>query len=216
MSSIACGGAAEYVILQEKNVALKVSPARLLEQLGHPLSDMVLTLKVIFPSASRTACRTRRRPACRWSARLSISLWLRQPRSRKAKQCSSSEGAVVAVRFPAFHLTANERLRFCVFLLARVHLLLPGSVAVQLAKHYKCDVTATCSQRNVEFVRALGADHSVDYAHENWWETLKGGNFDIIYDTVGGQGVWDHAQQVLKKDGIFVTIATESEEKVPA
>lgn len=63
-------------------------------------------------------------------------------------------------------------------------------------------------------MRALGADHTVDYTKENWWETLKGANFDVVYDTVGGQGVWAHAQQVLKKDGIFVTILPETEESV--
>lgn len=45
-----------------------------------------------------------------------------------------------------------------------------GSNAIQLAKHYKCDVTVTCSERNLEFVRAMGADHTIDYAKENWWE----------------------------------------------
>jgi NADPH:quinone reductase-like Zn-dependent oxidoreductase len=45
-------------------------------------------------------------------------------------------------------------------------------------------------------------------------QVLKGGNFDIIYDTVGGAGVWDHAAHVLKKDGVFVTIAAESKEVV--
>jgi NADPH:quinone reductase-like Zn-dependent oxidoreductase len=45
-------------------------------------------------------------------------------------------------------------------------------------------------------------------------QVLKGSNFDIIYDTVGGAGVWDHAAHVLKKDGVFVTIAAESKEVV--
>lgn len=77
-------------------------------------------------------------------------------------------------------------------------------------------MTATCSERNVEFVRGLGADHIVDYTKEDWSESLKGPTFDIVYDTVGGPGVWDNAQKVLKKDGYFVTIAAEAEETVTA
>jgi len=45
-------------------------------------------------------------------------------------------------------------------------------------------------------------------------QVLKEENVDIVYDTMGGPGVWDHALQVLKKDGTFVTIAGDGGEAV--
>jgi len=37
-------------------------------------------------------------------------------------------------------------------------------------------------------------------------DVLKGKEFDIVYDTIGGHEHWEVAQASLKKDGIFVTL----------
>lgn len=58
-----------------------------------------------------------------------------------------------------------------------------GTFAVQIAKHRGAEVTAVCSTRNVELVRALGADHVIDYIHQD--ATAMGRRYDVILDLAG-------------------------------
>ena len=44
-----------------------------------------------------------------------------------------------------------------------------------------------------------------------WEEVLKGENFDVIYDCVGGINSWNNAPKVLKKNGNYVTIVGDVE-----
>ena len=60
-----------------------------------------------------------------------------------------------------------------------------GTYAVQIAKSFGAEVTGVCSTRNIELVRALGADHVVDYKQEDF--TTAGKRYDLIIDNVGNQ-----------------------------
>ncbi len=62
-----------------------------------------------------------------------------------------------------------------------------GTFAVQLAKSYGAQVTAVCSARNAELVRSLGADHVIDYAHEDF--TRTGERYDVVFDLVGNRSL---------------------------
>jgi NADPH:quinone reductase-like Zn-dependent oxidoreductase len=88
-----------------------------------------------------------------------------------------------------------------------------GSFAVQLAKHFGAEVTGVCSTANVEMVRALGADHVVDYKKEDF--TASGARYDLIFDAVGKISRSD-CEAALAPDGAFVTVgkgtASESAE----
>lgn len=63
-----------------------------------------------------------------------------------------------------------------------------GSAAVQIAKHLGAVVTGVTSTANVDRVRALGADHVIDYTRGGYLDGST--TYDVIYDTVG---VHDHA-----------------------
>lgn len=78
-----------------------------------------------------------------------------------------------------------------------------GTYAVQIAKYFGAEVTAVCSTRNVEMVRALGADHIVDYTKENY--TDSGDLFDLIIDNVGNQTLAKN-RTVLTPTGTLVIV----------
>lgn len=64
-----------------------------------------------------------------------------------------------------------------------------GQFAVQLAKHAGLRVFATCSQADVEWVKALGADVVLDYRSPDVYQVMReqngGRGFDYIIDTAG-------------------------------
>ena len=77
-----------------------------------------------------------------------------------------------------------------------------GTAAVQLAKHFGARVTGVCSGRNVEAVKALGADRVIDYTQEDF--TLNGVRYDIIFDTVGKTS-FRLARHALKSPAVFLS-----------
>jgi NADPH:quinone reductase-like Zn-dependent oxidoreductase len=57
-----------------------------------------------------------------------------------------------------------------------------GTCAVQLAKHLGAEVTAVCSDVNVELVRSLGADAVLDYTKDSLPAARR---YDVVFDAVG-------------------------------
>lgn len=78
-----------------------------------------------------------------------------------------------------------------------------GTYAVQIAKWMGAEVYGVCSTRNVDMVRALGADHVFDYTQESYIESDE--RFDLVVDMVGNHSVAAN-RRVLTPDGRFVLI----------
>jgi NADPH:quinone reductase-like Zn-dependent oxidoreductase len=76
-----------------------------------------------------------------------------------------------------------------------------GTAAVQLAKHFGAHVTAICNTKNVEIVRALGADEVIDYTQEDF--TKNGQQYDSIIDAVGKYAFY-WGRRALKPGGTYV------------
>ena len=60
-----------------------------------------------------------------------------------------------------------------------------GHFAVQIATALGAEVTGVCSARNVELVRSLGADHVIDYTHEDFTRGTQ--RYDVILDNVANR-----------------------------
>lgn len=76
-----------------------------------------------------------------------------------------------------------------------------GTWAVQIAKALGAEVTAVCSTRNVELVRALGANEVIDYTSQRFVE--GGPRFDLMLDLIGNHSLAECAS-VLRPKGTYV------------
>lgn len=76
-----------------------------------------------------------------------------------------------------------------------------GTFAVQIAKSFGAEVTAVCSSRNVEIARSIGADHVIDYTHEDF--TKNGEHYDLVLVANGNLSILEYKRS-LKPSGICV------------
>ena len=80
-----------------------------------------------------------------------------------------------------------------------------GTFAVQIAKAFGGVVSGVSSTRNVEMVKALGADHVFDYKKESY--VKSGRKFDLIVDMIGNHSVSDN-RAVLSPGGRYVIVGS--------
>jgi NADPH:quinone reductase-like Zn-dependent oxidoreductase len=73
-----------------------------------------------------------------------------------------------------------------------------GSFAIQIAALRGAEVWTTCSAKNADWCRSLGAYRTIDYTKENF--TAPGQVFDAVLDTIGGP-VHRASTEVLKPGG---------------
>ncbi|MEL7182396.1 MAG: NADP-dependent oxidoreductase [Pseudomonadota bacterium] len=78
-----------------------------------------------------------------------------------------------------------------------------GTLAIQIAKHIGAYVATTCSPRNADLVRDLGADLVIDYNTQKFEDELS--DYDMVFDMLGGETL-NRSFKVLKKGGILVSI----------
>jgi len=75
-----------------------------------------------------------------------------------------------------------------------------GSACLQLAKHHGMTVTAVCNTKNMELVRALGADRVIDYNRDDF--TLDDLRYDVVIDAVGKSSFF-RCKRLLKPGGVY-------------
>ena len=76
-----------------------------------------------------------------------------------------------------------------------------GSAGVQIAKYRGAEVTGVCGTYGQEYVKALGADHVIDYGKEDF--TTNGEAYDVIYDILG-KGTFAKCKNSLTDDGTYL------------
>ncbi len=84
-----------------------------------------------------------------------------------------------------------------------------GSFAVQYAKTKGAIVYTTTSTKNVDWVKALGADRVIDYTAEDYKEVAT--DLDIVFDTLGDTYTTE-AFEIIKEGGRVATIVGPPDE----
>ncbi|MGD8584587.1 MAG: NAD(P)-dependent alcohol dehydrogenase [Chloroflexota bacterium] len=76
-----------------------------------------------------------------------------------------------------------------------------GTFAIQLARHFGLEVTAVDSTAKLEMLRAVGADHVVDYTREDFCQ--NGRVYDVIFDVVGTLS-FSRTRGSIKPKGVYL------------
>ena len=82
-----------------------------------------------------------------------------------------------------------------------------GTFAVQIAKAFGAEVTGVCSTAKTDLVRALGADHVVDYTREDATGGVQ--RYDVILD-IGGNRPLSQLRRALTSAGTLVIVGGET------
>jgi len=95
-----------------------------------------------------------------------------------------------------------------------------GSLAIQFAKLSGLEVVTTCSPRNFEYVKSLGADEAFDYNDEKCAEEIKKYTKDSlkhVFDCISaGQSMKTCVESMSSQGGKYSTLLPVPEEKVSA
>jgi NADPH:quinone reductase-like Zn-dependent oxidoreductase len=78
-----------------------------------------------------------------------------------------------------------------------------GTFAIQIAKLSGAEVTGVDSTAKLEAMRAVGADHVIDYTKQDF--TRNGRRYDFILDAVARRSVFDYAR-ALSSNGTFIMV----------
>ncbi len=76
-----------------------------------------------------------------------------------------------------------------------------GTFAIQIAKTFGAEVIAVDSEKKLDVLRSIGADHVIDYMREDF--TQNGMVYDVIIDVVG-RSPFSGSLNSLKPDGRYI------------
>jgi NADPH:quinone reductase-like Zn-dependent oxidoreductase len=83
-----------------------------------------------------------------------------------------------------------------------------GTFAVQIAKAFGAEVTGVCSTAKADAVRAIGADHVIDYTSDDFADGKQ--RYDVILD-IGGNRRLSHLRRALTPHGTLVITGGETD-----
>ncbi|MGY2703843.1 NADPH:quinone reductase-like Zn-dependent oxidoreductase [Nocardioides sp. HB32] len=78
-----------------------------------------------------------------------------------------------------------------------------GSTVIQFAKHLGAHVATTAHTKDVDKVRALGADEVVDYTQADFTDVLTG--YDVVLDSLGAASL-EKSLTVLEPGGLAISV----------
>jgi NADPH:quinone reductase-like Zn-dependent oxidoreductase len=81
-----------------------------------------------------------------------------------------------------------------------------GTYAVQLAKAFGAEVTGVCSTAKLDLVQSLGADHVIDYTHQDFADGAR--RYDLILD-IAGNPTLSRLRRALTSTGMVVIVGGE-------
>jgi NADPH:quinone reductase-like Zn-dependent oxidoreductase len=79
-----------------------------------------------------------------------------------------------------------------------------GAFAVQIARQMGAVVTGTCGAGRMEYVKALGAEHVIDYSREDF--TRNAEQYDLVIDVLG-RSSFDACKRVLTPQGVYFPVS---------
>jgi NADPH:quinone reductase-like Zn-dependent oxidoreductase len=88
-----------------------------------------------------------------------------------------------------------------------------GICVVQIAASLGARVSATAAAADLEFVKDLGAEQAIDYAHDRFEDHVR--DLDVVVDLVGG-ATQSRSWSVLKRGGVLVTAAAPPDQQEAA
>lgn len=112
-----------------------------------------------------------------------------------------------AAAFPQASVLAWQGLRFNIQIREGQTILINGAgggvgtFAVQIAKSFGAVVTAVDSSGKLDMLRSIGADHVIDYKHQDVSKT--GAKYDFILDVFSQRSIF-HYKRLLNPSGTYV------------
>lgn len=88
-----------------------------------------------------------------------------------------------------------------------------GTLAIQIAKHLGAHIATTCSHRNADLVRKLGADVVIDYHDQRFEDAVS--DYDVVFDMIGGDTL-NRSFRVLKEGGKLISIKGQDSDNLAA
>jgi NADPH:quinone reductase-like Zn-dependent oxidoreductase len=84
-----------------------------------------------------------------------------------------------------------------------------GALAVQLARRAHLRIVATASSKDIDYVRALGADKVVDYQTQRFEDEVS--EADAVFDLIGGE-TQARSFRILKRGGRLISAVSEPDQ----